>query len=165
MRKLTAFMQVSLDGHFAGANDDISWAHRDGGDPEWKAFIEDNARSGGELLFGRKTYDLMVKYWPTKQAADNEPVVAESMNQSSKVVFSRTIDRPSWRNTTVVKDDMAGTVRQMKQQDGEPLVILGSGSIVSQLAQAGLIDELQLVVNPVALGEGKTLLDGIKDPL
>ena len=106
-----------------------------------------------------------LKYWPTKQAAENDPVVADAMNAQPKVVFSRTMDRPSWRNTRVVHDDLPGSVRQMKQEEGEPMVILGSGSIVQQLAQEGLIDELQLVVNPVALGEGKTLLSGIKDPL
>jgi dihydrofolate reductase len=113
------------------------------------------------LLLGRKTYDLMAGYWPTPLASRNSPVVAERMNQMPKVVFSRTMGTASWSNTKVVKGDLAAAVRRMKHESGPGMAILGSGSIVSQLAQVGLIDEYQLVVNPVVLGKGRTLFDGI----
>ncbi len=165
MRELVAFINVTLDGYFAGPNGDLSWAHEGKQDPEWNAFVAENAQSGGQLLLGRVTYDLMASYWPTPQAMENDPVVAEGMNNLPKVVFSRTLDKASWKNTRLVKGDMATAVRKLKQEPGEGMAILGSGSVVSQLAQAGLIDEYQIVVNPLALGEGKTLFAGIKKKL
>jgi len=165
MRELVAFINVTLDGYFAGPNGDLSWAHEGKQDPEWNAFVAENAQSGGQLLLGRVTYDLMASYWPTPQAMENDPVVAEGMNNLPKVVFSRTLDKASWKNTRLVKGDMAAAVRKLKQEPGEGMAILGSGSVVSQLAQAGLIDEYQIVVNPLALGEGKTLFAGIKKKL
>jgi len=165
MRKLVVFNQVTLDGYFAGPGGDIGWAHKHEKDEEWNAFVADNASAGGVLVFGRKTYELMASYWPTPQALKNDPVVAERMNGLPKVVFSRTLDKASWSNTTLVKGDLAQEVRRLKQEAGDDMAILGSGSIVSQLAQAGLIDQYQIVVNPVVLGKGRTLFEGIKDPL
>jgi dihydrofolate reductase len=91
--------------------------------------------------------------------------VAEAMNNLPKVVFSRTLDKAPWKNTTLVKGDIAAAVRKMKNEPGPGMAILGSGSIVSQLAQAGLIDEFQIVVNPIVLGRGKTLFDGVNEKL
>jgi dihydrofolate reductase len=165
MRKLISFTQVTLDGCFTGRNGDLSWAHEGPQDAEWNAFVAENASGGGQLLFGRITYALMVSYWPTPTARENDPVVAERMNSLPKVVFSRTLDKASWSNTSVVKGDLATEVRKLKHEPGQGMVILGSGSIVSQLAQTGLIDEYQIVVKPVALGEGRTMFEGIRQKL
>jgi dihydrofolate reductase len=165
MRRLISFTQVTLDGYFTGRNGDLSWAHEGPQDAEWNAFVAENASGGGQLLFGRITYELMVSYWPTPAARENDPVVAEGMNSLPKVVFSRTLDKASWSNTRLVKGDLATEVRRLKHEPGEGMVILGSGSIVSQLAQAGLIDEYQIVVKPVALGEGRTMFEGIQQKL
>jgi dihydrofolate reductase len=164
MRKLIVFNNVTLDGYFTGKNGDLSWA-KGNMDAEFNAFVADNAKSGGLLLLGRITYELMMSYWPTPQARENDPVVAERMNNLPKVVFSRTLDKASWSNTKLVKGDLAAEIRQMKKEPGKDMTILGSGSIVSQLAQEGLIDEYQMVVNPVVLGEGRTMFDGIKEKL
>ena len=163
MQKLIVFNSVSLDGYFVDANGDMSWAHKQ--DPEWSEFASGNARGGGTLLFGRVTYDLMANYWPTPMAMKNDPVVAEQMNHLPKVVFSRRMEKASWNNTKLVKDDIAAEVRKMKQEPGEGMAILGSGSIVSQLAQEGLIDEFQIVVNPIVLGKGRTMFEGIEKRL
>lgn len=93
------------------------------------------------------------------------PVVAERMNKMPKVVFSRTLDKASWSNTRLVKSGLAAEVRKMKNEPGEGMAILGSGSIVAQLAEERLIDEFQIVVAPIVLGKGKTLFDGVKDRL
>jgi dihydrofolate reductase len=161
MRKLVVFNQVTLDGYFAGANGDISWAHQAPQDAEWKQFVADNATSGGVLVFGRVTYEMMASYWPTPRAMKDDPVVAKGMNSLPKVVFSRTLDAVSWNNTTLIKGSLPEEMRKMKAEPGKDLVILGSGSIVSQLTQEGLIDEYQMIVNPVVLGKGKTMFDGI----
>ena len=163
MRKLVVFNQTSLDGYFVDANGDMSFAHNANRDAEWDAFVAGNASGGGTLLFGRITYELMASFWPTPFAAEQMPVVAERMNNLPKVVFSRTLDKASWSNTKLVKGDMAGELRKMKTEPGEDMAILGSGSIVSQLAHHGLIDEYQIVVIPVALGKGRTMFEGVKE--
>jgi dihydrofolate reductase len=163
MRRLMVFNQVTLDGYFTDTQRDMSWAHKS--DDEWNAFVAGNASSGGELLFGRKTYDLMVSHWPTPEAARQNPVVAEEMNNLPKVVFSRTLDKATWKNTRLLKGDLVAETRKLKSEPGDNLVILGSGSIVAQLAPAKVIDEYQIVVNPLVLGRGRTLFDGIKERL
>ena len=165
MRKLAVFNSVSLDGYFTDRNGDMSWAHRGNSDPEWNSFVAGNAKGGGELLFGRITYDLMKSFWPTPAAMQTMPEVAEHMNSLSKVVFSRTLDKATWQNTKLVKGDLPTEVRKMKQAPGPDMVIMGSGSIISQLAAEDLIDEYQIVLVPVVLGKGRTMFDGIKDKL
>jgi dihydrofolate reductase len=160
MRRLVVFNHVSLDGFFVDAHGDMSWAHAS--DVEWTAFVEGNASSGGELLFGRVTYDLMASYWPTPVALDSDPVVAERMNALPKVVFSRTMAQASWSNTRLLRGDIAAEVARLKRASGADMVIFGSGTVVSQLAQAGLIDEYQIVVHPIVLGAGRTMFDGVK---
>ncbi len=163
MRKLMVFNNVTLDGYFADMNGDMSWAHKQ--DAEWQAFIADNARGESQMLFGRKTYELMASFWPTQQAIQALPTVAEAMNGAPKVVFSTTLDKASWNNTKLLKGNLATEVRKLKNEAGPDIVIFGSGSIVSQLTQAGLIDEFQIVVIPVVLGNGKSMFDGIKEKL
>lgn len=165
MPRLIVFNSVTLDGYFAGPNGDLSWAHRDRPDAEWDAFVAGNASGGGRLLLGRKTYELMASYWPTPKAVKNDPAVAEGMNRLEKVVFSRTLKQASWSNTKLSRGNLVEEVRRMKKEPGEGIAILGSGSIVSQLAPEGLIDEYQLVVNPIVLGAGRTMFDGIPEKL
>jgi dihydrofolate reductase len=163
MRKLTVFNTVSMDGYFADTHSDMSWAHKQ--DPEWNAWVNENASGGGVLMFGRVTYDLMTMYWPTPMAAKNNPIVARRMNEMPKIVVSRTMDQPRWNNTTLIKNDLATSVRRLKQQPGDDICILGSGSIIAQLAPERLIDAYQLVVSPIILGNGKTLFSGVNDRL
>ncbi len=163
MQKLIVFNQVTLDGYFTGPNGDLSWAHKQ--DPEWDEFVAGNAKGGGTLLFGRVTYEMMVAFWPTPAATKAFPTVADGMNKSQKVVFSRTLDQVSWKNTRLVKDGLPAEVRRMKSESGNGMTILGSGKIVAQLASEGLIDEYQLVINPIALGKGRTMFEGVKAPV
>lgn len=165
MGKLTVFNNLTLDGYFSGPGGDMSWAHVSADDAEFNAFVEENAGGGGMLVFGRITYELMVSYWPTPMALQNDPVVAERMNGMPKVVFSRTLEKAEWSNTTLLKGDIAAETRRLKRESGMDMTILGSGSIVAQLAPAGVIDQYQLVVNPVALGGGRTIFEGIARPL
>jgi dihydrofolate reductase len=163
MRKLSVFDNVSLDGFFTDAKNDMSWAHKR--DEEWNAFAGSNASGNGALLFGRVTYEMMKAFWPTPQAAQMLPQVAEGMNRRTKFVVSRTLDRADWQNTTVLKGDAVASVKALKAQDGPDLVILGSGSLVSALTEARLIDAYQIVMSPVVLGAGRTLFETVKTPL
>ncbi len=157
MRRLAVFNQLSLDGFIADEKGDMSWAHKQ--DPEWMAFTSENASGEAELVFGRITYDLMAGWWPTPQALQSMPVVARRMNELPKVVFSRTLEKATWQNTRLVKGDLAAETRRLKAEPGPDLLIMGSGSIVSQLTDAGLIDEYQVVVNPIALGRGRGMFE------
>jgi dihydrofolate reductase len=156
MRRLRVFESISIDGYFTDANNDMSWAHAGRQDPEFGAWVGQNASSGGELLFGRKTYQMMESFWPTSLAAQQMPEVAKGMNAAKKYVASRTI-QPKWNNTQLLAGDLVAAVRELKASDGPGIAILGSGSIVTQLGEAGLVDDYQLVIIPIALGGGRTV--------
>jgi dihydrofolate reductase len=159
MRRLSVFLNISLDGYFADAGNAMDWAHRQ--DAEWTQFAAGNASGDSTLLFGRVTYDMMAAFWPSDMAKQSMPDVARGMNRSEKIVFSRTLKHSDWANTRIVGSDLAGEVRALKAGDGPAIVILGSGSVVAQLTQAGLIDEYQFALMPDALGAGRTPFDGV----
>src|SRR5215467_296712 len=112
MRKLTVFNAMSLDGFIADSQGDMSWAHRQ--DAEWNSFVSGNASGQGVLVFGRKTYDMMAAYWPTPTAARNAPAVAKRMNQLEKIVFSQTMQKALWQNTTLLKGDLQEEMKRLK---------------------------------------------------
>jgi dihydrofolate reductase len=162
MRQLTVFNHISLDGYFVDRKGEMSWAHRS--DPEWDQFVAGNAsHAAGVMLFGRVTWEMMASWWPSPMAMKSDPVVAAAMNSAEKVVFSRKLKKAAWNNTTLFKRGLVSEVRKLKEK--KDVVVMGSGTIVSQLAQEGLIDLLQLVVNPLVLGKGRTLFEGVKRPL
>lgn len=156
MRTLCVFESISLDGYFTDAGGDMSWAHAGGQDGEFADWVAGNASGGGELLFGRKTYQMMEAYWPTPLAAEQMPAVAAGMNAAKKYLVSRTIE-PTWHNTQLLKGDLVAAVRRLKASDGPPITVLGSGSVAAQLGEAGLVDHYQFVIIPVALGAGRTV--------
>jgi len=162
MRKVFVFNLVTLDGYFEGPRREIDWHNVDA---EFNEYAIGMLNSVDTLLFGRVTYELMAGYWPTPDAMKNDPIVAGKMNSLPKIVFSRTLDKVAWNNSRLVKSNVEEEIQKMKKQPGKDIVILGSGSIVSELAPLGLIDEYRLMVNPVVLGAGKPLFKGIKDRL
>jgi dihydrofolate reductase len=127
---------------------------------EQNDFAAENSQSGAILLFGRVTYEMMVSYWPTPEAKKNAPDIAEGMNKAEKIVFSKTLKKAEWDNTRIVKDNIEEEVKKLKQA-GKNMTILGSGSIVNQLAEKGLIDEYLLMIHPVAIGNGTPFLKDI----
>ena len=165
MRRLSMFNSVSLDGYFVDRHGNMQWAHHNSDDPEWAAFVQGNASGGGTLMFGRVTYQMMANHWTSPAAALNDPVVARRMNALSKIVFSRTLRDATWNNTTLLSGDPATEVARLKRDDGDAMVILGSGRLVAQLAAQRLIDEYQIVVVPIALGGGRALFDGVVEAL
>lgn len=112
------------------------------------------------LLFGRVTYELMASYWPTPDAVKNDQIVAERTNNLDKIVFSRTLDKVQWSNTRLVKDNIKEEIEKMKKQPGKDMVILGSGSIVTEFAQRSLIDEYRIMVKSCCLGQRKAFIQG-----
>jgi dihydrofolate reductase len=156
MKKLRVFESISIDGYFTDRDGDMSWAHAGQDDPEFAAWVGGNAGGGGELVFGRVTYQQMEAFWPTPLAAKQMPVVAKGMNASKKYVASRTL-KPTWKNTQLLKGDLVEAVRALKAGDGPGITVLGSGNVAAQLGEAGLVDEYQFVIIPIALGAGRTV--------
>ena len=160
---MSTFTNVSVDGYFAGPNGEIDWFKPE--DEEDRKFSAEASKSAGTLIFGRTTYEMMQNYWPTPEAISNNPDVARILNSSPKIVFSRTMkpvsDGPVWKNTRVVHEILPEEIRAMKKQENGDFVILGSGTIVQQLANHGLIDEYGLMVNPIILGTGKYLFKDV----
>jgi dihydrofolate reductase len=162
MRKVTAFNFVTLNGYFEGPKGDTSW-HSHGA--EENEYAVEMLKYGNTLLFGRVTYELMVNYWHTAEAIKNDPIVAEGMNRAHKIVFSRTLKKVDWTNTRLVKGNLEAEIKKMKQMPGKNMSLLGSGSILTQLAEQGLIDEYQIMVDPVVLGDGTPIFKGLRHRL
>jgi len=156
MRKLRVFESISIDGYFTDTTGDIGWAHAGREDAEFADWVSGNASSGGEILFGRKTYQMMEAFWPTPIAAQQMPDVAKGMNAAKKYVASKTIV-PTWTNTRLLGAELVKAVRDLKASDGPDIVVLGSGSVAAQLGEARLVDEYQFVIIPLALGGGRTV--------
>ncbi len=152
-------MMISLDGYFEGPNGDISWHNVDDEFNEQAIAMLDQTDT---LLFGRVTYDLMAGYWPTEQARDDDPRVAERMNRLEKVVVSRTLDKAEWNNTRLIKENVVEEIQKLKQQPGKNIAILGSSNLTASLLPFNIVDELLIYVSPVLLGGGKKLFDGLQ---
>jgi dihydrofolate reductase len=161
MRKLAVFNFVTLDCYYKGPAGDISW-HRHGA--EENEYAAASLKAGNTLLFGRVTYEMMASYWPTPLAFKNDPAVADG-NKAEKIVFSRTLTKAEWNNTRLVKDNIVEEIKRMKQLPGKDMTLLGSGSILTQFAEQGLVDEYQIMVDPVVLGDGTPILKGLKRKL
>lgn len=159
MRKLTVFNFITLNGFYKGPDNDISW-HRHGA--EEGQYSADAMKSDNVLLFGRVTYEMMASWWPTPMAAEAYPEVAKGMNSAEKIVFSNIIEDPKWSNTKAMSGDIVEKIRNMKQQPGKDFTILGSGTIVSQFAQAGLIDNYEIMIDPVVLCSGTPVFNDMK---
>lgn len=158
MAAISAFISLSLDGCYADANNDMSWAHTQ--DAEQAEFTSSNAKGGGRLIFGRVTYEMMKPFWTGPMAAEMMPDVAAGMNAMPKTVFSRSLKSSDWRGTRIATEDFVTELEAIKAGDLDAS-ILGSGSIVAQAATAGMLDELQVMLVPVTLGGGRRLFDGI----
>ena len=160
MRKLSAFLSLSLNGCFADADGGLDWAHSE--DPDYLRFVADNAQGGGALLMGRVTYEMMAAWWPSEPARHAMPEVAEGMNRMPKYLVSRHRRTPDWANTVQLDGELREAVDALKREPGPDIAILGSGSLVTQLAQAGLIDEFQFVVCPVVLPQGRAVFEDLE---
>jgi len=165
MGRLTSFTYVSVDGAYAGPHGDIDWFKDISKDADFDAWSHSEAGSDNTLVFGRTTYQMMKSWWPTPQAMQADPHMAKVVNESPKIVFSGTLgeaqEAPHWKNVTVVREVDAKDVRKRKDR-ANSLTILGSGSIVRQLSNLGLIDEYALVVVPLVLPDGKRLFQDVE---
>jgi dihydrofolate reductase len=159
MRKLYSFMMVTLDGFYEGPNQEFDFWNLD---EEFDRFSVAQLHDTDLLIFGRATYEGMASegmasYWPTQGAREDDPVVAELMNSLPKLVVSTTLESADWDNTRLVGGDVAEELTKLKQQPGKDLAVLGSPDLTVSLIGMGLVDELRVMVNPVVLGDGRSL--------
>jgi len=163
------FMTISVDGFFEGRNHDISWHNVD---EEFNKFAIEQLRETDAILFGRRTYELFEDTWP--KAADDPRMskdnleIAGLINNMNKIVFSKTLkkveEKESWRNVKLIREVNPEVIKRWKQEPGKDLGIGGNNLAVS-FARVGLIDEIRIMVDPVVLGKGTPLFEGIKDKL
>lgn len=160
MAKLAAFLMVSVDGYYEGSKPwELEWHNVD---EEFNDFAIAQLDASDTLIFGRLTYEGMAQYWPSQQAIEEDPEVASRMNKARKIVVSRTLNepQPEWSNTRLLKSDAVQELARMKQNTARDLLVLGSSRLTASLMQADALDELRLIVNPVALGSGHSVLEG-----
>jgi dihydrofolate reductase len=171
-RRIVVFNRVSADGYFAAADGNLNWAVPD---PEVDRAGASGIPSTDAIMFGRKTYEMFARFWPhvgKGSASQSDPHArgrqspemlnfAKVLNESPKIVFSRTLKSADWENSTLFREIDPAKIGAMKQKQGKNIIIFGSGEVVSALTRHGLIDEYHFVVCPVLLGDGKTLLNDV----
>lgn len=172
-RSIVMFNQVSADGFFADPEGGLDWVVSD---PEVHARALKGMPQTDLILFGRKTYQMFAAFWPhaLKERDEAGPhgadkrdpafaAMARWLNDTKKLVASRSLERADWSHSELCRDLDAAKVRELKQKAGKSILIFGSGSIVSQLSEWGAIDEYRFVVCPVLLGQGRTLLGSMAE--
>jgi dihydrofolate reductase len=165
MRKLKLQMQTTVDGYVAGPEGQLDWMTFDM-DPELLAFINHLTDTSDTILLGRKMTDGFIKYWEhvVTQPDSPEHDFAQKMVGLPKVVFSKTVQHVAGKNVRVEGGDLVEAVKQLKGRPGKDIIVYGGATFVSSLIEHGLIDEMNLFVNPVAIGNGMRVFKG-KTPL
>jgi dihydrofolate reductase len=174
MRRIVAFNNISADGYFAAMDGNLNWVVPD---PHMDRFAAEAIGRGGTdtILFGRKTYQMFASFWPhvlddSGTAPDPHTpgrkspelrAMAEMLNETPKIVFSKSLKEGTWANSRIVRDLDPDVIAEMKKERGKDMMIFGSGSIASKLTAHGLIDEYLFAVSPILLGGGRTLLNGV----
>ena len=159
MRKLKLQVQMTVDGYVAGPNGEMDWMNFTQ-DEALEAYINALTDSSDTILLGRKMTEGFVNYWTdvvTNQPESREFAFAKKMVDIPKVVFSKTLDKSTWNNTTLAKGNLVDEIANLKKQDGKDIIVYGGATFVSALIKHGLIDEYHLSVNPTAIGTGMSI--------
>jgi dihydrofolate reductase len=164
MRKLIVTEFVSLDGVMEAPGGEAGYPHTGWVAPlfsdELGGYKLEEQLAADTLLLGRKTYEGFVSAWPHREGP-----MAEKINTMRKIVASTTLGSSGWHETTVVESDLEGTIGALKEEEGGPILVVGSRSIVHALLRAGLVDEINLQVFPLILGSGSRLYPETPKPM
>jgi dihydrofolate reductase len=161
MRKLKLQMQMSVDGFVGGLNGELDWMTWNW-DDEIKKYVNELTDSVDTILLGRKMTDGFVSHWTNivkNQPNDESYPFAKKMVDKPKFVFTKTLNESKWENTKLAKGDITEEVNQLKNQNGEDIIVYGGAGFVTSLVKNNLIDEFYLFVNPAAIGKGLTIFD------
>lgn len=165
MRKVIALIHLSLDGCASGPNDELDWISYDDELEQYAHSLHDLTDA---VIWGRRTYEGMAGYWltvpgnPASTPAELEH--ARWLDQATKIVVSRTLERVEWnnaQNTVLIRDNIAEAINRIKQEPGKDIWFLGSTTLAQTFIQLDLIDEYRLNINPTVLGSGKLLFAGV----
>ncbi|MDF7819158.1 dihydrofolate reductase family protein [Runella sp. MFBS21] len=166
MRKIISFMHISLDGFVAGPNGEMNWIVVD---QEIFDYVGQRISQGNTALYGRATYQMMESYWPSAgdkpDATKHDIEHSRWYNSVHKVVLSNTLKDADLTNTTIINDNLADRINDIKQQEGGDILLFGSPTATHSLIQQNLIDGYWLFVNPIILGQGIPLFVDIKDQI
>jgi dihydrofolate reductase len=153
---------MSLDGFYEGPGGEFDWHVVD---EEFNEFAIRQLDGADTLGFGRATYEHMAAYWPTRQAEANDPAITTRMNTKSKLVFTNTLERADWSNTSIISGQAVEQIAAVKAAPGGEVLVLGSTHLTANFAAAGVFDELRIMISPIALGQGRSLFEDLKDRL
>ncbi|HLT73168.1 MAG TPA: dihydrofolate reductase family protein [Cyclobacteriaceae bacterium] len=155
MRKLIMWNVITLDGCFEGEKKwDLSFHNKVWG-PELQELGLEQLRNADFLVFGRVTYEGMAAYWKKAEGENNE--TARLMNSIPKLVFSKTLKKVDWDNTTLINGDASAEISKLKAQGGKDMYVMGSADLSRTFINENLIDEYRLCIAPVILGNGRPL--------
>jgi dihydrofolate reductase len=160
MQTLASFIFTSLDGFYEGPNGELDWPIVD---QEFNDFAARQLDEADMLGFGRATYEHMAAYWPTEQAKVNDPAIISRMNDKRKFVFSTTLTEANWSGTTLVRGEATEQIPDVMAAAAKELLVLGSAHLTADLAQAGTLDELRIMVCPIVLGQGRSLFEDLEN--
>ena len=163
MKKLKLQVQMSVDGYIAGPNGEMDWMTWNW-DDELKNYVNDLTDSSDCILLGRKMAGGFIAHWTSALADPNDPSYpfAKKMIDTPKVVFTKTLDRSDWENTSLAKGDIVGEVKKLKDQKGKDIIVYGGANFNASLIKHNLIDEYHLFVNPAVIGNGLSIFKEIE---
>ena len=156
MRRVIASELISLDGVMESPEE---WASPYSNDEIEEANASGMAESDA-LLLGLATYEGLAAYWPNQSGDD--PMV-DYINSVPKFVVSTTLEEVEWNNSTLINGNVTEEIAELKEQPGEDITVIGSGTLIQSLLHDGLLDELQLMVHPLVIGDGKRLFENESD--
>ena len=166
MRKLKLQVQLSIDGFIAGINGEMDWMTWNW-DDELKNYVKELTSGIDCIVLGRKLAEGFIPHWVSvvQNPNNDELEFATIMHDTHKVVFTKTLDSPSWANTEIANGDLVETINHLKQQTGKDIIAYGGSTFVSNLIQNNLIDEYYLFINPTILRAGMTIFRNIQDTM
>jgi len=161
-RKLKLQMQITVDGFVCGPNGELDWMEWNWSD-DIKKYVGDLTESVDTILLGRKMTDGFITHWSNvlNNPTDPEYYAAKKFIDYPKVVFTRTLDKHSWINTTLAKGDLTDEVNKLKEQSGKDIIVYGGAGFVSSLVRENLIDEYLFFINPAAIGNGLSIFKNL----
>src|SRR5437667_10724150 len=160
MRKLKLQMQMTINGYVAGPNGKSDWMTWNP-DDELIAFMSSLLDTSDTLLLGRKTAENIIKFWEDTAVENPAHPFAKKIAALPKIVFTKTLDKSTWNNTTLAKGNLAEEITNLRKQNGKDILVFGGAGFVSSLIKEGLIDEYHLIVNPTAIGNGMTIFKSL----
>ena len=158
MRKIFHFVHQSVDGYIEGPNGEFDWPEMG---PELSAYSQELDSQVDAILYGRLVWEMMLSFWPEAESLSDHPhtrAYAPIWRAKPKIVVSSTLQDAAW-NTRVINANVIRQIRELKQQPGKDIVLMGGAKLANGLAREGLIDERRIVTHPVLLGGGRPLFD------